>query len=84
MFPVDTLIAKDGRMHTVSRGSNAPELQVRITVYDIDSEYSGVYGQYGDGLGQFMWPSAIADDNQGNVFISDEQLNRITVHRADG
>ncbi len=39
MFPADTLIAKDGRMHTVSRGSNGTALQLRVTLYDIDSEY---------------------------------------------
>ena len=81
MFPVDTLIGKDSRMHTVSRGSNYPELQIRITVYDIDSEYSGVYGGYDDGL---RWPSAIASDRDGNVFISDELTDRINIYNPDG
>ena len=81
MFPVDTLIAKDGRMHTLSRGSNSPALQLRITLYDIDSEYYGVYGGYNDGL---RWPVAIASDHEGNVFISDEQTDRVNIYSADG
>ena len=81
MFPVDTLIAKNGRMHTVSRGSNSPAAQLRITLYDINSEYYGVYGGYDDGL---RWPVAIASDNEGNVFISDEQSNRINIYGENG
>ena len=81
MFPVDTLIAKKGRLHTVSRGSNGPAGQIRITTYDINSEYYGVYGSYDDGL---RWPVAIAADNEGNVFISDEQSNRINTYGSDG
>ena len=81
MFPVDTLIAQDGRMHTVSRGSNAPALQLRITLYDIDSGYYGVYGGYDDGL---RWPVAIASDSEGNVFISDEGTDRVNIYSADG
>ena len=81
MFPADTLIAKDGRMHTVSRGSNSPASQLRVTIYDIDSEYYGVYAGYDDGL---RWPAAIASDNEGNVYISDEQTNRINIYSPDG
>ena len=81
MFPADTLVGKDGRMHTVSRGSNSPASQIRVTVYDIDSEYHGVYAGYGDGL---RWPTAIASDGEGNIFISDEQTNRINIYNPDG
>ena len=81
MFPADTLIAKDGRIHTVSRGSNGPALQLRVTLYDIDSEYYGVYGGYDDGL---RWPAAIASDREGNVFISDEKTDRVHIYSAGG
>ena len=81
MFPADTLITKDGRMHTVSRGSNEPARQLRITVYNTDSKYYGVYGGYDDGL---RWPVGIASDSEGNVFISDEQTNRINIYNPDG
>jgi hypothetical protein len=81
MFPADTLIAQDGRIHTVSRGSNGPALQLRITLYDIDSEYYGVYGGYDDGL---RWPAAIASDHEGKVYISDELTDRINIYGADG
>ena len=53
MFPVDTLIGKNGRIHTISRAYFTAAFNLRVTVYDIDSEYYGVYGSYGDGAGQF-------------------------------
>ena len=84
MYPVDTLLAKDGKMHTVSRAYVAARDQLRVTVYNSDSEYFGVYGGFGDGLGQFKWPSCIAQDSQENIYISDEQLNRINVFSNDG
>ena len=49
MFPVDTLITADGRMHTVSRAYIPATGQLRVTMYDINSEYYGVYGSYGEG-----------------------------------
>ena len=34
------------------------------------------FGKYGDGAGEFIWPSAIALDREQRVFVSDEFLNR--------
>ena len=73
MFPVDTAIGKEGRMHTVSRAYVPATAQLRITMYDIDSEYFGIYGGYGEGLGEFRWPTGMAADAEGNVYVSDEQ-----------
>ena len=79
MFPVDTLVATDGRLHTVSRAYFAASSQLRVTVYDRESEYYGVYGGFGDEVGQFKWPTSIVADNNGRIYVSDEQLNRINI-----
>ena len=84
MFPVDTTIGKDGRMHTVSRAYAPATAQLRITMYDIDSEYFGIYGGYGEGLGEFRWPTGMASDENGNVYVSDELNNRINVFSHEG
>ena len=84
MFPVDTLVAEDGRLHTVSRAYFAAASQLRVTVYDKESEYYGVYGGFGDEVGQFKWPTSIASDKKGRIYISDEQLNRINIFENDG
>ena len=44
MFPVDTAIGKGGRIHTVSRAYVPATAQLRITMYDLDSQYFGIYG----------------------------------------
>ena len=42
------------------------------------------FGRYGQGEGQFIWPTGIALDSRSNVYVSDEWLNRVVVHDADG
>src|SRR5262249_58397889 len=34
--------------------------------------------------GTFMWPTAIALDKAGNVYVSDEWYNRISIFTKDG
>jgi len=84
MFPVDTTIGKNGRMHTVSRAYAPATAQLRVTMYDIDSEYFGIYGGYGESLGQFRWPTGMASDSMGNIYVSDELNNRINVFSHEG
>ena len=84
MFPVDTLISNTGRMHTISRAYSPADSQKRVTLYDINSEFYGIYGRFGEGIGEFKWPSAIAEDQQGNVYITDETLNRINIYSENG
>ena len=84
MFPVDTLISNTGRMHTISRAYSPADSQKRVTLYDINSEFYGIYGRFGEGIGEFKWPSAIAEDLQGNVYITDETLNRINIYSENG
>ena len=57
-------------MHTLSRAYTSAAHNLRVTVYDTDGEYYGVYGGYGSELGKFIWPSSIAADHDENVFIS--------------
>ena len=84
MFPVDTLISNTGRLHTISRAYSPADSQKRVTLYDINSEFYGIYGRFGEGIGEFKWPSAIAEDQQGNVYITDETLNRINIYSENG
>ena len=84
MFPVDTLLSTNGRMHTISRAYAPADSQKRVTVYDTDSGFYGIYGSFGDGVGEFKWPSAIAEDRTTKVYIADETLNRINVYTSSG
>lgn len=84
MFPAGTAIGADGRLYTVSRGLTADSRTPRITVYDLDSAFFGTFGSFGEGEGQFTWPSAIAVDDTGLIYVSDEYTNRINVFDPDG
>jgi len=78
-YPVDTAIDSDGQLYVVSRSIEGDARGTRITVCDLDHEYYGTFGEFGEGDGQFIYPTAVAVDSHGRVFVSDEHLNRITV-----
>ena len=42
-------------------------------------KFIGEFGSYGEGDGQFVWPTAIALDGEGQVYVADEWLNRISI-----
>ena len=83
-YPTDTAIGADGRMYVANRSLENVTRGVRVTMCDIDSEYYGTFGFYGEGEGQFVWPSACTLDSQGRVYISDEYTHRISVFDHQG
>ena len=84
-YPVDSAMSEDGRIYVVSRSSERAEgVNIRVTVLNMEEEYFGVFGAKGDGNGEFLWPCGIAIDGEGQVYVSDEQLHRITVFTASG
>ena len=83
-YPSDTAIGKDGRFYVVNRSLETVVRGVRVTMCDIDSEYHGVFGAYGEDDGQFMWASCAAIDSEGRVYVTDEYLARVSVFDPDG
>ena len=77
-------IAADGRMYVANRSLENVTRGVRVTMCDIDSEYYGTFGAYGVSAGQFIWPSTCTLDSRGRVYVSDEQLHRISVFDREG
>ena len=49
-----------------------------------DEEVLCEFGRFGDTDGQTMWPTSVALDRQGNVYVSDEWLHRISIFDNDG
>ena len=84
MFPSDTAIDSNGKLFTVSRGHPGDLRTRRVTSFDVDSQFYGVFGEHGEGDGQFIWPSAIAIDTDDNIYISDEYTNRINIFDKTG
>jgi sugar lactone lactonase YvrE len=84
MFPVDTAIGAGNRLFSVSRGVPGDTRSIRVTTYDLESQFFGTFGGFGEGDGQFIWPSAIAIDSAGNVYVSDEHKHKINVFTGEG
>jgi tripartite motif-containing protein 71 len=85
--PVDLALGHDGVMYVLSRGNYDTAVQwpgKRVTMCTLDEEYLGELSGGGTGDGQIMWPAGIALDRDGNVYVSDEALNRVSVFRKSG
>ena len=82
--PVDLALGADDTVYVINRSyENRPD-GVRVTVCTMDEDYISEFGTYGEGDGEWIWPSAIAIDSEENLYIADEWLNRITKFDKDG
>ena len=80
--PVDVGLGRDSVLYVLNRGTTEMGefmFYKRITVCTTDDEYLGQFSGGGTGDGQIMWPSSIALDQDENLYISDEALQRITI-----
>ncbi len=86
--PVDLAFGNNGVMYVLNR--TGPEIAMRmggfkrVTMCTVDEHYFGEFGSGGVGDGQMIWPCSIAIDRDGNVYVSDEALHRITVFDNEG
>ena len=83
-YPADTAVGPDEKLYVLNRGTDGAPPGVRITVCNLDSKYIGVFGFHGEGDGQLIWPTSIAIDKQGNIYVADEYTNRISVFDCSG
>ena len=83
-YPTDCAIGEDGKLYVVNRTLETVDRGVRVTMCDADSQYFGTFGSFGQDPGQFMWPSGVAIDRQGRVYVSDEHSHRISRFDASG
>ena len=95
-YPNAMTFAPDGTVYITNRGSetisnvgwNRTGVGQRITKVTIgdqwgQEEFLGEDSRYGDGDGQLIWPAGIASNDQGEVFVTDEWLNRVSVFDKD-
>ena len=86
-FPIDLALDRDGIMYVVNRaGFDAASRMYckRVTVCTVDEDYLGSISYGGAEDGQIMWPAAIAIDEDGLLYVSDEALHRISVFNTKG
>ena len=87
--PVDLAFSKAGKMYVASRDhmgaiSDAVGVRIGFCNPDFKAEYFGEFGGYGDGDGEFIWPTALAFDKNDVLYLADEHLNRITLFDTGG
>ena len=83
-YPSDTVIGHDYRLYVVNRSLEGVDRGIRVTMCDLDSAYYGTFGSYGEGDGQFVWPSGGAVDAQGHIYVTDEYLHRVSAFDTSG
>lgn len=83
-YPVDIAINGVGRIYGLSRSHEGDPRGVRVCIFDLDSNFYGVFGSIGEADGQFTWATSIAIDRSGLVYVSDEYTERISIFDADG
>ena len=82
--PVDIAISADERIYVLSRSNSLHTYGIRVGICDLDSNYFGDFGSYGADPGQFVWPTAVAFDSDGDLYLADEHNHRITVFDVSG
>jgi len=82
-YPVSLTFRSDGRMFVQGRSHDGDIRGARITTMDYESNYHGDFGKYGRGDGEFTWPTSIAIDSKGTIFVTDEFLHRVSVFDSD-
>ena len=96
-LPVGMCLGQGDLVFVASRGSEyipgAPWNRIghgaRVGVISIgsepeDEEWLSEFSRYGDAAGELIWPAGVALDSQGNAYVTDEWLNRVSVFDRDG
>ncbi len=92
--PVAITRDQDNLLYVLSRGTETPAFYPckRVTVFTVDEDMIRDFGHKfhpeeavpGAPDGGFMWPTSVAIDSQGNSYVADEWMQRITIFDKEG
>ena len=94
--PVALVQGEDDVLYVVSRAYDYRADSKRITVCTVGEDYIGEIGNAGrlggdmmdlgesEIEGSLIWPTAIDMDSSGNLYVTDEWLNRVAMFSSDG
>ena len=82
--PMDVALGQDGLLYVVSRSRQGRVDGVRTTICTMDEDYLGEFAFFGEEDGQICWAQSVDVDRDGNVYIVDQWLNRISIFNKSG
>jgi DNA-binding beta-propeller fold protein YncE len=79
-YPEGLTVTPDGRLLVADTHYS------RVLVYDASGELAFTFGAHGEEPGQFIYPLAVAVDDEGHIFVAEYggRNDRIQVFTADG
>ena len=89
-YPVALARGDEDLIYVLSRSSEYRPDSMRVTVCTVGEEYVGEFAKGAPARGEapypdaLVWPTSIALDQEGSVYVADEWLNRIYIYTKDG
>ena len=92
-YPIQMARGESDTMYVLCRSPEYRPEGTRIVVCTSNEEYINVFArgvnhqgphEYNFEDGSMVWPTSLAIDSQGDVYVADEWLNRISVFNKDG
>ncbi len=92
-YPIFMARGEDELMYVLCRATEYRPEGTRVAVCTVDEEYVNVFArgvpqqgphEYNYDDGSLVWPTVIAFDKDGNAYIADEWLNRVSIFSGDG
>lgn len=95
--PIGVAVGEDDTVYVLSRQYeqildvpwNKAATFAQVNMFSVpdeprEEEFLGKISKYGDAEGELIWPAGVALDSQGNLYITDEWMNRVSVFGKDG
>ena len=83
--PVSIALGKDDLIYVLSHAAENVSNNKRIAKFTYENEdFICEFGSLGSSAGEFTWPNSLVADLEGNVYVTDEWLNRISVFDHNG
>ena len=83
-YPTDSVTAPNGRLYVPNKSRDFGERGVRLTVLDIESEFYGTFGTYGESEGHLQSPSAVESTKDGRILVCDDYTHTVNLFDLDG
>ena len=93
LLPVAVARGEGDLMYVVSRSHEVHPEATRVTICTVGEDLVAEFGQgvpepgpenFSSADGSLLWPTSIVLDKEGNVYVADEWLNRISIFTKDG